>query len=150
MDWKEAYERAKARKQNEQERQMDLVRTVLDTGLTFAGLGLMGYLHGRKGGIPAVGGIPVDAAGGAVLGLGGLGLVMAGYESGRHVAAFGTGLGGYWFASYMADFGAKRREKAGERLGRELTADEARAANVVTRPPVLAGSGVWAHQYANV
>ena len=70
---------------------------------------------------------------------------MSGWDWGRHVTAFGTGLGAYWFGSYMADFGARRREKAGEKLGRQLTTEEAQKANVVTRPPVLAGGGVFGH-----
>lgn len=144
-DWKSRYESFKRRNDNKDQRSMEVVSAVADTALTFAGVGLMGYLHGRKGGIPAVAGMPLDAAGGAAFGLGGLALVMSGWGWGRHIAAFGTGLGSYWFGSYMADFGSRRREKAGEKLGRQLTTEEAQKAGVVARPPVLAGQGVFAH-----
>ncbi len=106
------------------------------------GVGIIGYMHGRRGGIPAIAGMPMDALGGALFGLGGIALVYGGYSWGSLVSAFGNGMGNYWFGEYAAEYGAKRREKAGERLGRELTTEEAREAGVVVRPPILAGPGI--------
>lgn len=140
-DWHESYERLKTRVANEQEKTTQVALVVGNSVASMLGVGIIGYMHGRRGGIPAVAGMPLDALGGALFGLGGIALVYMGYSAGSVVSAFGNGMGNYWFGEYAAEFGAKRREKAGERLGRELTTEEAREAGVVVRPPILAGPG---------
>lgn len=120
---------------------MAVALVIGNSALSMAGVGIIGYLHGRKGGIPAVAGMPLDALGGAVFGLTGIALVYSGYSWGSLISAFGSGMGNYWFGEYMAEFGSKRREKAGEKLNRQLTTEEAQTAGVVVRPPILAGVG---------
>lgn len=139
-DWQAAYERLKTRQQNEAERSSEMVMLALDEVANYGGAALVGYLHGRRGGIPAVGGVPVDAGIAGLFGLIGWGLVLSGFTWGRTIARFGGGAGAYWVGAMFAEWGQKRREKAGEKLGRQLTTEEAQKAKVIVRPPIMGGA----------
>lgn len=137
VDWKGIAERAKARLSNISKEEQKTMEHVGGTVLTYAGAGIAGYVHGRKGGMPTYFGIPLDllvAAGGGVAGLAG----WAG-EYSPYILHFANGFGSYYIGTMAAGKGQQARKDAGEYKGKEFTAEEARKENVQTRAPVMAG-----------
>lgn len=146
VDWKAYAHRLKSRQENAEERTNDMLMLGADTLGVMVGLGIPAYLHGRKGGVPEVGKIPMDALLGGVLGLAGWGLTWSGYSAyGRFANSLGTGFGGYWFATMMNRYGQRQREKAGQLKStypnslRQLTDVEAKEAGVQVREVPVAG-----------
>lgn len=139
VDWKGIAERAKARLTNISSDQKQAMEHVGTTVLTYAGAGIAGYVHGRKGGMPTYFGVPLDLM---VAGFGGLAGV-AGWagEYSPFVLGFANGFGAYYIGTMMAGKGQQARKDAGEYKGKEFTAEEARKENVQTRAPVMAGDG---------
>jgi hypothetical protein len=148
--WKARWERLKAKQANEQEREHEGVAAGIDMFASYASAGLVGFLHGRKGGMPAVAKMPIDLLIGGFGSLIGFGLIMTGSSYGRHVAAFGQGAGNYWFGGQMAKIGQDKRQKAGEMLSqyddkgnllsvRTMTDAEATKAGVQLRGPITSG-----------
>jgi len=142
-DWKSRYEGYKKRRENQDDRMNDLVLGFVNSFSGYVGAGLMGFLHGRRGGLPAVGGLPVDALVGGIGGLAGMALTYFGYTAiGGAVGGFAGGSGNYWFGCQMADLGQDKREEAGELLNRQFTTEEAQKEGVQSRRPIFAGDTV--------
>jgi hypothetical protein len=136
-DWKAIADRARTRLANISQEQAHAMEQVGGTVLTFAGAGVAGYIHGRRGGMPTYFGVPLDlglAAVGGVVGLAG----WAG-EFSDYVLNFTNGFGAYYVGTMAAGKGQQARKDAGEFKGKEFTADEARKENVQPRAPVMAG-----------
>lgn len=137
--WKTMAENARARLAGITERQKETASVAINSALALGGNALMGFLHGRKGGIPVTFGIPWDMGGGTLLGIAGLWGVSRGSMWGAPLAAFGSGVGGYWVGSTFAAIGRRKREEAGDWVDHPLTAKEAQDMGVKYLPPVTAG-----------
>lgn len=144
VSWKDRYEHLKRRNANEAEKQGDMLAMGIDSALVHAGAGLFGFLHGRKGGMPAVARVPLDAIVSTVgQGLGFV-MMMTGRPWGRHIVAAALGPSAVWTAGLAAKWGQKIRREKGDMLSPEggnvaMTKKQEEELGVQYRPPVVAG-----------
>jgi len=143
-EWKDVAERLQNRIKSINAAQVETMNEVAETGLTLAGAGIAGYIHGRKGGMPTYGGIPLDLLVAGASGIVGLAGWAGGYSP--WLLAFGNGWGAYYVGTLAAGKGlaarknAKKADGTPEYLGREYTAEEQRAQGIQARAPVMAGA----------
>ena len=117
-------ERIKENEKSTMRRALVLVETNLAAGA-------LGFVHGRKGGMPTVMGIPYDA------GLAGVALLLgfSGYARGYedHLINIGAGACAYFTGNMMANLGQRMRKNAGELRGTPWTDDEAKEKHLSVR-----------------
>jgi hypothetical protein len=129
--WRAIAERATARLAVIKEKNSEDIRAALDTIESAGTAGFLGYMHGRRGGMPMSLGVPWDL--GTALAAKLAGFLKWGGSFTPDLHAIGNGAASYYLGSYAADWGQRDRKKAGELLGRAYTADEAKEHGVVVR-----------------
>ena len=141
VSFKDKFERLSRRVENEEEKSEEMLKVGIDQVLTHVGAGVVAFAHGRKGGMPAIARLPVDALSAGVGNLIGWGLMFTGRMYGRHVVALSTGPSVWWFGGEMAKWGNKIRKEKGEMLNREPTTEEQEEMGIQYRTPIIAGDG---------
>lgn len=155
--YKRLYESAKARFDNMKDEQKETLAVAIDSALVYGGSALIGFLHGRKGGVPVVLGMPYDVIGAGLFTMLGFWGVSEGKAWGRHSVALGSGFGSYYVGSMFAQIGRRKRIEAKENVypadgPYNLSAEQAAAAGVQVRPAITAGTaraGFPQHQHAH-
>lgn len=145
-DWKKRYETVMRRRENEDEKAAEYIMAGLDSLLTLGVSGGLGYMHGRKGGVVAVAGMPIDAILFTLGTFGGWAAMLTGHAGvGRPILAAANGAGSpfvyAWTSKLGQDWRKQQKNPDGTPmyLGRQYTTEEAQKLDLVARPPVLAG-----------
>lgn len=145
-DWKDIALRSKQKLAKTYEDNREQIRYAADTVEVFLAGGIIGWIHGRNGGIPKRLGIPLDL--GLMILFKGLGFYMSakGWTGAADVHAIGNGIGGYYFGTMGLEIGQKQlaaaTDKDGKKtaLGHPLSDKEASDANIDRRTnTILAG-----------
>jgi hypothetical protein len=127
----------------EQKQNIEKATAIVEVGAAAFGLG---FLHGRKGGMPETFGIPWDLGSAALLHLLGFSGYAEGYE--QHLHNLGNGALAYYVGSMGAQIGQKMRQevKTGDDAwkGSPFTEEEAKKRGLGVRT-ITAGTpgGVW-------
>lgn len=152
------YNQAQAKLQDGYDKSKELVSDAIVTFFGLGGAGLVGYLHGRNGAMPAPIGVPLDVGIGfaSLLGYTAMLYMQSGREPKDRLrtadmgrAAFlgiGLGVGGYYVGGMFAQLGQKKRKDKGEMKspdgGRvDYTAKELADKKLSPRNPIVAGGG---------
>jgi hypothetical protein len=134
-EWKQIAQRARAKLAGIYEENAEMIRAALDTGEVLLGAGVVGYVHGRKGYVPKVLGVPVDLGSFIVGKIGGFLMTAKHVTGAADVHALSNGPGAYYIGSVGADMGqralraAKNKDGTPEAKGRPLTEAEAKDVN---------------------
>lgn len=125
---------ALARMRQEQAQSISDAKRVVEVGLSsFA----IGYLHGRKGAMPTIAGVPYDALGGGIMV--GLALVGGAGEYRDDALNVGVGLLGYYAGNLGAQLGQKMRKDSPDWKGVALSEDEGKKLHLQPRTIVAGG-----------
>lgn len=119
----------------------DIIQQTVSATLTVGAATAIGVVHGRKGVMPGIGPVPVDAAAGAgALVVGGL----VGGRGGMYLMDVGKGLLSYFGGSIGAQLGQRMRKNAGELTGvansRTITAGANQPRQFAANTVVAAGN----------
>jgi hypothetical protein len=148
-DWKSIAESSKKKLGNFVEENKQQIRYAADTAETWMGAGVMGYIHGRNGGMPKKFGVPVD------LGVTGLlkAFAFGGWFGTKAIAAdlhaIGNGTGSWFVGTMLLDVGQEKLRNAKDKDGKpvakghSLSEAEAKAADIDARAnTIIAGGGL--------
>lgn len=142
VSWKDKFDRIQRRMDTQEERNDEMIAVGIDTIIMHITGGAVAFLHGRKGGMPAVARMPVDALAAGVGNLIGWGCMAYGFRWGRHIVAAANGPSLWWTGGMMAKWGKDIRKKKGEQKGPDAigpTAEQQEEAGIQWRSPVVFG-----------
>jgi hypothetical protein len=147
VDWKRTAEKAQGRIKTIYEEQKEQIRFAADTVETFLAGGIIGWIHGRNGGIPKRLGVPLDLGLMVLLKIGAFVMSAKKIAGAADVHAFGNGVGAYYFGTMGLEIGqrqlAAKKDSKGNpvALGHPLSDKEAADMGIDPRTnTVLAGA----------
>jgi len=113
--WKKMGTRLKGRLASIAEEKKEVIRHTADTVEVWLAAGGMGYLHGRKGGMPKYLGIPADLLAAGVTKI--MAFAMGRRRFAADLHSLGNGFGAYYIGGVAAEYGQQARKTAGELKG---------------------------------
>jgi hypothetical protein len=143
-EWRAMALRLQNKISNFYEENREMIRAGLDTGEVLLAAGTIGYVHGRKGYVPKVLGVPIDLGTFLVGKIGAFLMTAYKVPLAADVHALSNGPGAYYIGSVGADMGqralraAKNKDGTPEAKGRPLTDAEAKDLNADVRT-IVAG-----------